>query len=103
MKLLNVETTTKSSSIITSISKPRFMGLPPKQVKGGRQPDWESTQGKLVMSILSMEKGQMIEIKYDGPSGNVSGRIGNFRKRYPTIKITTRKIDEDTLGIWRLS
>ena len=90
--------------MITKISKPRVMELPKMRANAKPRPiDPRSMQGKLTLAILALEIGQMIKIKYDGPDGNVSGRIGAFRKKNPDVKITTRKLDDETLGIWRVA
>jgi len=100
--MLNAETR-KSVAVITKISKPRVMELPKVRANARPRPiDPRSMQGRLTLAILALKIGEMIKIKYDGPDGNVSGRIGAFRKKNPDVKITTRKLDEETLGIWRL-
>lgn len=101
--MLNTETR-KPVAVITKISKPRVMALPKK--RGNMRPrpiNPRSMQGRLTLAILALKIGEMIKVRYDGPDGNVSGRIGVFRKKNPDVKITTRKLDEETLGIWRLA
>ena len=101
--MLNTEIR-KPVAMITKISKPRVMELPKMRANAKPRPiDPRSMQGKLTLAILALEIGQMIKIKYDGPDGNVSGRIGAFRKKNPDVKITTRKLDDETLGIWRVA
>ena len=101
--MLNTEIR-KPVAMITKISKPRVMELPKMRANAKPRPiDSRSMQGKLTLAILALDIGQMIKIKYDGPDGNVSGRIGAFRKKNPDVKITTRKLDDETLGIWRVA
>ena len=86
------------------ISKPKNAPLPKARSNMRPRPvNPFSLQGKLTHAIMDLEVGQMIKISYDGPDGNVSGRIGAFRKKNPDIKIVTRKLDEDTLGVWRVA
>ena len=101
--MLNTETEGRVS-LITKISKPCVMALPKiRTYTKARIVNPNSIQGKLTAAIRALEIGQMIKIKYDGPDGNVSGRIGAFRNKNPDIKITTRKLDDETLGIWRIA
>ena len=88
---------------ILSISKPKMTPVPRRNAHkiGVLHP--RSMQGKVTQTILSMEVGQMVTIKYDGDLSNLRSRFTLFRKRYPDINITTRVTSDDTISVWRLS
>jgi len=88
---------------ILSISKPKMIPVPKRNAHkiGVLHP--KSMQGVVTQTILNMEVGQMVTIKYDGDLSNLRSRFALFRKRHPDINITTRVTSDDTISVWRLS
>lgn len=88
---------------ILSISKPKTIPVPRRNANKIGILNPKSMQGMVTRTILSMEVGQMVTIKYDGDLSNLRSRFTLFRKRHPDISITTRVTSDDTISVWRLS
>lgn len=77
--------------------------LPPRE-RGNKKGSYTSpntVQGRMTAKILSLEIGEMFTMTFDADASEVSSRLTTFRKRFPDVKITTRKIQEGVIGIWR--
>lgn len=61
-----------------------------------------TVQGRITAKILTLEVGEMFTMTFNADPSEVSARLTVFRKRFPDIKITTRRINDNTIGIWRV-
>lgn len=61
-----------------------------------------TVQGRITAKILTLEVGEMFTMTFNADPSEVSARLTIFRKRFPDIKITTRRINENTIGVWRI-
>lgn len=80
--------------------------LPPRErggMKAGNYTSPNTIQGRMTAKILSLKVGEMFTMTFDADPSEVSSRLTVFRRRFPDVKITTRKIQEGVLGIWRIA
>lgn len=79
--------------------------LPPRERgnKAGSYTSPNTIQGRMTAKILSLGVGEMFTMTFDADPSEVSSRLTVFRRRFPDIKITARKIQEGVLGIWRIA
>lgn len=61
-----------------------------------------TVQGRLTSKILTLSVGEMFTLTFNSDPSEVSQRLSVFRKRFPDVKITTRRINDNTIGIWRV-
>lgn len=59
-------------------------------------------QGRLTSKILTLNVGEMFTLTFNSDPSEVSQRLTVFRKRFPDVKITTRRINDNTIGVWRV-
>lgn len=61
-----------------------------------------TVQGRLTAKILTLKTGEMFTMTFNADPSEISSRLTTFRKRFPDVKITTRRTGENQMGIWRI-
>ncbi len=61
-----------------------------------------TVQGRITAKILTLEVGEMFTMTFNTDPSEVSSRLTVFRKRFPDVKIVTRRINDNTIGVWRV-
>jgi hypothetical protein len=77
----------------------------PKKAWANREQTYVSKntlQGRMTAKILTLKVGEMFTMTFTADPSEVSSRLTTFRKRFPDVKITTRRLGENEIGIWRI-
>lgn len=94
----------KKRNIVYRFSGKQQLPLPEKKRARdtSRYVSKSTVQGRLTSKILTLAVGEMFSLTFNSDPSEVSQRLTVFRKRFPDVKITTRRIGENTIGIWRV-
>lgn len=92
---------------IISFSHNKQMPLPKKawgneSVRERTYVSKNTVQGRLTAKILTLKVGEMFTMTFNADPSEISSRLTTFRKRFPDVKITTRRTGENQMGIWRI-
>jgi hypothetical protein len=86
---------------VLKFSANRQAPLPTKERKA-YSPSKFTVQGQMTAKILTLKIGEMFTMSFSSDPSEISSRLTTFRKRFPDIKITTRKIEDNVIGVWRI-
>lgn len=89
--------------VVMHFSPNKQMPIPDRREKKPYVPSKTTVQGRMTTKILSLQVGEMFTMKFNVDPSEVSSRLTIFRKRFPDIKITTRRIEDGVIGVWRIS